>query len=623
MSVRDAADTSEPSADVTNGPSESSADPNSSPSRIGRGAEERGGVGSDPPVDMETALQWLQQLKPNLAIALLKQPELALQATRAFLGFRFNAQGYQNPVVRRRLAEEIVREPKLQEVFRAVIEMEDKAAADPLTAGAPLDSRPSRIGRGAEERGGVGPNALVDNLKDQLRAEREQRKRDRADSRATVDEVKKANADIERRLAEQSTTLADTLAENDSLRQALAKAQQRIAKLDRQNTRMKIEVDLMAKAAGKSRPAPQAPTAEPPSTPPDHRSPFEAAAYRLVSQENLEAALALAEATLIEEPGNAGALRIAADVYMKTGKRDRAAQAARDLTIAYLGAADLRAATESLFLLLTADPMSGLIATVSKPYVQALKSAENADLQELRSAYGRFAAAQPAVFKRLSRLIDEYVPADIARILTRPSTTGPSEPLPLQMPTPMTATDIVDAVDRSDEAVVDKLRVALSQLRSASPDDYGRVISAIADVAGDESYLKPLIGKTRGPAIVDASNVAWHDDERGMADRPRLHQVLKVRAAMRQRGYFPILLIGDAPLPYTVDDREACARMMTSGELTLSTTGTDADETILREAKRLGATVVSNDYMADWDPDNEVKKLRYVIQSGGPAYLLG
>jgi len=578
----------------------------------------------DPEVTIETALRWLQELKPNLAIALLKQPQLALQATRAFLGFRFNAQGYQNPIVRRRLADEIVRDPKLQEVFRTVIEMKDQAEADPTTVGSPDPQvlEPQRAGVGSDSSDAP----LIDNLKDQLRAERDARKREKTDSRATIDELKKINADLVRDLAERSAALAEAVAEADSLRDAVAKANQKVAKVERQNTRLKVEADLLARAATK------APRANKPSTPPitvdqptvDTRSPFEAAAYRLVSQENLDSALALAEATLIEDPGNAGALRIAAEVYQKTGDRDRAALTARDLTLAELGDANLKSATEAFFLLLTADPMSSLIPTASKPYIQALKFAGNDELQALRTTFARFNSAHPAVYRRLTRLIDEYVPADIARILTRPSATGPNEPLPLQLPAPLTATAIVEAVDRSDEAVVDKLRVALNQLRTANPDDYGRCISAIADAAGDdESYLKPLIGRTRGPAIVDASNVAWYDDSKGMADRPRLHQVLKVRAAMRQRGYFPVLLIGDAPLPHTVDDRDAFARMMATGEVTLSTTGTDADETILREAKRLGATVVSNDYMADWDPDDEVPKIRYVIPNTGPAYLLG
>src|SRR5207248_105366 len=100
--------------------------------------------------------------------------------------------------------------------------------------------------------------------------------------------------------------------------------------------------------------------------------------------------------------------------------------------------------TEAFFLLLTSDPMSSLIPTVSKPYVLALKSAGDEELQALRSTFVRFSSAHPAVYRRLTHLIDEYVPADIARILTRSSATGPNEPLPLQLPDAMTAAAIIE-----------------------------------------------------------------------------------------------------------------------------------------------------------------------------------
>jgi hypothetical protein len=50
--------------------------------------------------------------------------------------------------------------------------------------------------------------------------------------------------------------------------------------------------------------------------------------------------------------------------------------------------------------------------------------------------------------------------------------------------------------------------------------------------------------------------------------------------------------------------------------------GTDADEYIVREARRLRAAVVTNDYMADWDMDGDVEKLQYSISPSNLSVTL-
>lgn len=577
-------------------------------------------TGEEPAVDIETALRWLLSTKPNEGLSVLKDPDFAPLAARAFLGFRFNAQGYQNPVVRRRLAEEIVREPKFREKMQALVE-------------SPSPQHPPLLRDGEQENASIPqPTSLlremeqeIEGLKAQLRAEREARKRERGESRAAIDELKKASAELTRQIEERGAASTAAAAEADTLRQALNRAQERIDRLERQNRRLKVENVLLAKAKPISTPADQpTPVEAREDVPVAQPSPFEAAAYRLVSQENLEAALVVAEAALKEDPGNAVALEIAADVYRKTGQEDHAARAARDLALTHLRASNAKSATDALLTLLSVDPATGLAEGVMRQFALGLRGIDPAQLTDIAASFARFRTVNPGAYRRLAKLVDEYVPEASASVLTSGLASGPNDPLPLQMPEPLTPSAIVDAVDGSNEDLVISVRRALAQLRDSSPDDYGRAISTIAAATGgDESYLKPLIGQTRGPAIVDASNAAWYDDAQGVADRPRLRQVLAVRAAIRRRGFFPILLIADAPLPHTIDDRDAFARMIARGEVTLSTTGTDADETILREAKRLGATVVSNDYMADWDPDGEVRKLRFIIPSSGPAYLLG
>jgi hypothetical protein len=572
------------------------------------------GAQNAPEVTTELALGLLQRAKPSDVLGILRDPEMALVAMRAFTGFRFNAQGYHNPIVRSRLAQEAVRESKFYDRLAALSPSDDQAP------------KPTADGSRGEA---VAPehSAGMQKLEDELRREREQRKRDRSEARAAIDELRKANTSIHEQLEAAQKTLADALAERDTQHAALARASHRIERLDRQIAKLKSERNALLKAIPPDAGVPSAPKADKaprsplPSNAPQP-TPFEAGAYRLLSQENLDAALAVAEAALTEDESNLAALDIAATVYHKIGKRERAIQSARDLALAALDAADLKRATEAFLTLLTIDPMSGLISTVSRPYVTALRSAAPIHLQEIAARFSRFRATNPAVHRRLSRLIEEHVPSEIAKIiLVRSAAIGAGDPLPLQVPEQLTPLSVIAAIDSVAVETVAMVRTALEHLRETSPDDYGRSIEAIAET-GDESYLRPLLRRSRGPAIVDASNVAWYDDAKGVAERPKLAHILLIRTAVRLRGYFPIFLIADAPLPYTIDERDRFAKMMSRSEVSIVSTGTDADESILRDARRLEAPVITNDYMADWDPDDKIEKIRYVIPSTGPAYLL-
>ena len=62
--------------------------------------------------------------------------------------------------------------------------------------------------------------------------------------------------------------------------------------------------------------------------------------------------------------------------------------------------------------------------------------------------------------------------------------------------------------------------------------------------------------------------------------------------------------------------------MQGRGELLLVDAGTVADEVLLRTAKHLGAPLVTNDKMEDWDPKGEVTKVRFTISLSGETHLL-
>jgi hypothetical protein len=92
--------------------------------------------------------------------------------------------------------------------------------------------------------------------------------------------------------------------------------------------------------------------------------------------------------------------------------------------------------------------------------------------------------------------------------------------------------------------------------------------------------------------VVDASNVCLAErDERG---RPRLNNLLKVRARLNELG-FEATMICDANLKYSIDDGDGFQQLIARGDLQQVPAGTDADVFILDAAAQLGALVLSND----------------------------
>ena len=202
-----------------------------------------------------------------------------------------------------------------------------------------------------------------------------------------------------------------------------------------------------------------------------------------------------------------------------------------------------------------------------------------------------------------------------------PGALGPDDPLPL--PGGWTARRLRDAVNAGQVNAVAAAREALGALGQTDPGAHERIWAALAQVAAeDDSALVPLRRAPRGPAVVDGSNAAWFDQHSLVHPRARLSPILALRRALRLRGWFPVILYADAPLPYTVDDPETLRGMLGRGEIALVDSGVDADEVLLREAKRWSAPLVTNDYMTDWDPENEVTKIQYTISLTGEAHLL-
>ena len=95
------------------------------------------------PIPLETALSWLASLRPAAVLALLRDPDFAFVSMTAFAGFRVNSTGYANPLVRRRLAQEILQNDKFADKIRALAE-EAKPPLSPQPARTPK-THPSRL----------------------------------------------------------------------------------------------------------------------------------------------------------------------------------------------------------------------------------------------------------------------------------------------------------------------------------------------------------------------------------------------------------------------------------------------------------------------------------------------
>ena len=293
------------------------------------------------------------------------------------------------------------------------------------------------------------------------------------------------------------------------------------------------------------------------------------------------------------------------------------------------GLGDTRSAAESLrslLVILTARGKFVEAATVigrlfalvpdskaAREYFNALSHAQ-IDLNDVRAIFEHLRVTSPDVHQALQSL----ALGEIGGALFAVRSLGhllPDTALPINVPASVgrvvTARLIVSWIDKNNGNAVQGLRVGMSQI---SVEQRELVSAALHDHTGDASYLRLMTRPSlAGPTVVDASNVAWHGQEMLSSPKPRMGQIVAVRKALRERGYFPIILVGDANLPFVVDEPAIARKMVADHEITLVPSGTDADEYILREAQRLGAPVVTNDYMTEWDPSQNVRKLQYSI----------
>jgi hypothetical protein len=454
---------------------------------------------------------------------------------------------------------------------------------------------------------------------------------DRQAQRKINDHLRSEAALAKAAVATAETSRAHAEAARDEAVREAAVRQQNAARLERKVARLSAENAALKRAlrdAGSEPSAPviahepTAPATRSPAQVVSERSPWAAAAMRLMNTGQSSVTLALANDVLRTHPDDVDALRVVAHVLQERRSPDAPA-ALRRLLAQVASDGSPQEAADTIFRLLSVDrPKAGDRALRS--FFCALGNRESDVVDAVRSALVRLRGIAPDHHDRLAALLPQWVGAGPAASIIPPAgALGPADSLPLDLPFAISASGLLKAVDTNDEAVVTAARDALFHLRISDAAKFAAVWSAMETAASaDRSALSPLENRPTGPIILDASNVAWSNQESLSAAGPRLQPILDLRRSLRQKGYFPVYLFGDAPLPFTIDQPERLRQMMANGEITLVDSGVDADEILVREARRLSAAIVTNDYMTDWDPENTVTKIRYALAAGGGAYLL-
>ncbi|MDQ2801006.1 MAG: hypothetical protein M3Y13_15340 [Armatimonadota bacterium] len=550
-----------------------------------------------------TVQDWLHRTKPAAILGLLKEPDYGFAVSRVFLGFRPDAKGFSNPLVRTRLAQAAVKDSKLADKLKELAETEPKPPAlAPKSSPTPALSAPAK------------PDTT-----ERIRAERDQRRRERDEARQGFTE-----AEAQREIARRAQQAAE--AERDEATRLAKKQAERIARLERQVAQLRETEMRLVRALNEDKvsPPPSSPARSAGKTSTDIArpiSPWLTAVRHLLDKGKFEQALALAEDVLKANPEETDALEIAARAL--EGKKDarNAIPFVRRLLAAQIARQDMPDAADNLLRLLRLLPQPEEADADARQYLAALAPADTAAVEAGRMLLTRLRGSDPAAHGWLTGVIAART--SLAPILMPPpGALGLDDPLPLRLGTTVSARQLMEAIDRGDP-LVDSLRAAIAALETSDPETHARLWTALEHAASDEpARLISLRRTPRGPIIVDGSNVAWFDQESLVHGKPRLRHLLAMRRALWTRGFFPVVLYADANLPYFVDEPAALRAMRDRRELMLVDAGTVADEVLLRQAKLLGAPLVTNDRMEDWDPEREVTKVRYTISMGGEAHLL-
>lgn len=231
---------------------------------------------------------------------------------------------------------------------------------------------------------------------------------------------------------------------------------------------------------------------------------------------------------------------------------------------------------------------------------------------QIRTLLAKLKSTSPPACREASKVIKQMGKQYIHALEGRPDELHPDKGFALNDGPQIVTTSIrkiAEAVDSNDLKVVQFIRRALGNLKTASPKMYHSILQNLS--ALDASCVEALSHADK-PVLVDGSNVAWDGQ-----DKPRLRNILDMRIELRQSGYFPIYIYVDAALIYQIDQGTKLEELISKSCVIAADSGSAADEAIVRHAIRLGCPVITNDRMVEWDPLGEVTKYRFAIDRTG------
>lgn len=574
---------------------------------------------STKPPTLDEALIWISTIPATALLPFLREKENILLARRAFSGFRSNHQGLSFPTVRQRLAQEAVKEVEFGEKLRFLFNAQSsvkKVSGPPRT-----DSQ--KKSAGTCERS----EALYAAVQ-----QRDRLKRELTDLHEKVSTARSQTAALEVELHRIDTERARY--------SEIASAQSiRIERLERQLKRRETELgDLLKQVRSFNKDSREysresatggaAGAEEPANHSVDTQEQlWEDSARRILELGHYAAVAPLIAEVVRSAPENEAGLEISAELESHKKDKKKEAEFLDRLVLVQIQnnhASDALTTWSRLSVLKPANPTS---KRTLQQIVALLPAKGSHQLSDLARVLARLKTTAPNSYEQIMSVMSKRI--DLMKSLDEVSGIRPHlHEQSLIIPLPersLSIAELVLAINRGNTGIVKSVRHWMESEKRSGSTQAGTVLQSVVNLGGDPAYAVPLSADKPvfQTVIVDSSNVAWIGQEDLADGRPRLGSVLLVRLALLARGYFPVLLFGDANLPHSIDRKEELLDMIDRGELHLVDSGVDADEEIIRNAKRYGAMVVSNDYMEDWDPENAVPKIGITLSRAGQVTFIG
>ena len=551
-----------------------------------------------------TAEEWRERLAtlPQKEIQRLLKSEPAVTA-QISVGFRPGVETLKNPIVLKRLAEALPKNPKLAE---AIESLEPVPSAVTVTQPS-ARTHPARTHPASSL--GDPPSSKEGELKSKLK-----------ELRAALREKDAELTELRARLVQCEKERGAALVERDAERKA---RETREAQLERERRR-KVPEPVVVKATVPTISVP-APTQE------LSTSWLPEALSRLLQRGHDATVLALCRELLTDDTlpllARAGIQGAYATALESLGAPDAVAQS-RVAAEAFLSAGQPLEASEALLRSFTRNtPSTAERALLQKLLAMAERRGE---LEALGQSWLRQRLTRPAAFACLTKGL-ESVGKKFPQLLPEIRATVLAPDATVALPTKsksvatVTARTLVQAVNEGDVALVSKARAGLQALRTSDPSLADALLEAVGRLSPPS--LATLTAPRLRPIVVDASNVARHigDPLAALVSKKTTGstvQLVALREFLLLRGFFPVICIADANLRHVVTEKAAYAALVDRHIVRETLPGTSADELLLSEAHAHNAPLLTNDRLADWGKQADgIERLGFTIHKNTVTLL--